>query len=290
MFSKDEKLRKVQEKTLEMAKEIISFCRENNILCYFCGGGAIGAIREKGFIPWDDDLDFFMPRDDYERFAILWQEKVDLNRYPLQKPSREYNDHNSFTTIRDTQTTFIKTYQQNMDIVHGITIDIFPIDAAPDEAWKRKFQKFWALVYAVYCTQVVPENHGGLVRLAGKILLGSIPGSGLKYRIWRFAERKMTKYNSQNTEYITELCVGPKYMGNLYKRTDFASAVYKPFEDTTVPLPVGYDAYLKKAFGDYLTPPPKELQKTIHDAVLIDPDTPYEGYRGEYFLTQNRIG
>lgn len=60
-------LKEIQAVTLTMSKYFVQFCQENNLLCYFCGGGCIGAVRNQGFIPWDDDLDFFMPRPDYEK-------------------------------------------------------------------------------------------------------------------------------------------------------------------------------------------------------------------------------
>jgi len=65
-------LKEIQNKSLEMAEYFVEFCKEHDLLCYLCGGGAIGALRNKGFIPWDDDLDFFMPRKDYEKLAELW--------------------------------------------------------------------------------------------------------------------------------------------------------------------------------------------------------------------------
>ena len=65
-------LKEIQNKSLEMAEYFVEFCKAHNLLCYLCGGGAIGGLRNKGFIPWDDDLDFFMPRKDYEKLPELW--------------------------------------------------------------------------------------------------------------------------------------------------------------------------------------------------------------------------
>lgn len=135
-------LKEIQAVTLTMSKYFVQFCQENNLLCYFCGGGCIGAVRSQGFIPWDDDLDFFMPRPDYEKLKKLWPQKADINRYPLLVASKTYNDHNSFITIRDTATTFIKPYQEDLDIPHGLPIDIFPLDGAPEGNCEEKFKSF----------------------------------------------------------------------------------------------------------------------------------------------------
>ena len=261
-----------------MSKYFVQFCQENNLLCYFCGGGCIGAVRSQGFIPWDDDLDFFMPRPDYEKLKKLWPQKADINRYPLLVASKTYNDHNSFITIRDTATTFIKPYQEDLDIPHGLPIDIFPLDGAPEGKLRRKIQKFWALIYALFCSQVVPEKHGGLMATGSKVLLGIFSSSKIRYHIWRFAEKRMTKYSFGSTPYVTELCVGPRYMGNIYHLEDFKSAIFVPFEDTKMPIPVGYNRYLTQVFGDYMQLPPEEDRQPHHEALIVDTKKSYTEY------------
>ena len=272
----------LQEKCLEMAEYFVKFCKENDLLCYLCGGGAIGTLRHKGFIPWDDDLDFFMPRKDYEKLAQLWPQKAD-SRYQLSKSNENYIDRNLFITIRDTQTTCIKPYQQDLDIPHGLALDVLPLDYYPANGLSRKKQVIAALVYSLFCAQTIPEKHGGIMKWGSQALLALVPSKKLRYKIWKKAEAEMTKYTKDESDGITELCSGPYYMKKKYPISSFEDALWLPFEETELPIPIGYDAYLKTAFGDYMTPPPVEKQVAHHDAVLVDLEKSYTHYKGEYY-------
>ena len=272
----------LQEKCLEMAEYFVQFCKENDLLCYLCGGGAIGTLRHKGFIPWDDDLDFFMPRKDYEKLAQLWPQKAD-SRYQLSKSNENYVDRNLFITIRDTQTTCIKPYQQDLDIPHGLALDVLPLDYYPANGLSRKKQVIAALVYSLFCAQTIPEKDGGIMKWGSQALLVLVPSKKLRYKIWKKAEAEMTKYTKEESDGITELCSGPYYMKKKYPISSFEDALWLPFEETELPIPIGYDAYLKTAFGDYMTPPPVEKQVGHHDAVLVDLEKSYTHYKGEYY-------
>ncbi len=265
---KDGELRRLQLKTLDMLLRFKQFCDENGLLFYLCGGACIGAVREGGFIKWDDDADVFMPRDDYERLKVLWQ---DDERYALLAPCENKNFGNIFTTLVDKSTTCIREQTKNIDMPHSIAIDIFPLDACPS-GFKRKLQKLDALIYSLYLAQLVPQNHGAFVKFAGKLLLALVPSKRLREKLWLAAERRMSRYNKSDCEYITELCAGPHYMQNEYPKEIFESAVLKEFEGELLPVPVGYDRYLTIAFGDYMTPPPADKQVPAHDIIYLDLD------------------
>lgn len=271
----------IQEKSLEMAEYFVDFCKKHDLLCYLCGGGAIGSLRHGGFIPWDDDLDFFMPRKDYEKLAQLWEKEAD-SQYFLSKSNVNYLDRNLFITIRDKETTCVKPYQIDLDIPHGLALDIIPLDYYPTKNSDRKKQMLWAMIYSLFCAQTIPEKHGGVLKIGSKILLGLVPSKKLRYKIWKKAEKEMTKYTKDNSNGITELCSGPYYMRKKYPIEAFEKSIFVPFENTKMPIPYGYDSYLKTAFGDYMTPPPKEKQVAHHDAVLLDLERSYLDYNGEY--------
>ena len=112
-------LKAIQARSLEMAEYFVAFCKEHGLLCYLCGGGAIGALRHKGFIPWDDDLDFFMPRKDYEKLAELWPQYAD-ERYFLSKSDKNFVDRNLFITIRDKATTCINPWTTTLKIQRNV--------------------------------------------------------------------------------------------------------------------------------------------------------------------------
>lgn len=276
----EEELKNVQKISLDMAVAFSGFCDEHGLLCYLCGGGCIGAIRHGGMIPWDDDLDFFMPREDYEKAWRLWQREKKDSRYALEKPSEQLVTHCLFFKIRDRDTTYIYDYQREVDTVHGVALDVLPLDGYPASKLSRLMQCVWAYLYSLYCSQLVPVNHGKLVSLAGGLMLRMVPGRRIRHRIWSFAERQMTKHSIRDCQGITELCSGPGYMKNYYPKEIFARAIKVPFEGTELPIPVGYDQYLRIAFGDYMQPPPKKKRVQQHEAAFMDLDCSYEKYKG----------
>ncbi len=282
----DEELKKIQQISLDMASVFWDFCKENQLTAYFCGGGCIGALRHQGFIPWDDDLDFFMPRDDYEKFIRLWNSYEPGQYMALSVQDKEHMDHNLFATLRNRNTTLIKPYQKELDIVHGVVLDIIPLDGYPDSSFQRKKQVIWAYIYSLFCAQVVPEKHGGLMALGSRFLLGIFRSRNVRYRIWRTAKKHMTRYRIQDCEGITELCSGPGYMRNWYDKRWFRTYKEVAFEDRLMPIPVGHDEYLHVAFGDFMQLPPKEKRVANHDCLFLDLDHPCEKYRGSKYYNE----
>lgn len=278
-YYSDEELELLHRLTLDMAVHFVEFCNEHKLLCYFCGGGCIGTIRHKGWIPWDDDLDFFMPREDYENLKLLWSNEQN-ERYKISFSGEKMNDRNIFVTIRDSMTTYVKDYQEDLDIVHGIVLDIFPLDGYPKVNISRRFQMIFSMIATLFCSGIVPENHGRFMKFGAKFALRIVPKC-FHYKVWKFAERKMSKYKIKDSEYITELCAGPRYMKKKYNKEWFDSAVYMDFEKVRMPIPIGYHGYLTTAFGDYMELPPIEKRMSEHPFVTIDLNRSYKVYLKE---------
>ena len=263
-------IRKLQLRSLEILLYFKKFCEKHDLLFYLCGGCCIGAIRNKGFIPWDDDVDIFMPRKDYEKLSKLWDKHADTKRYSLNRTSKDKFVGHIMTTIVDNNTEVVRPWQKGKDGHKGVMMDILPLDGCAPKGIKRKIQMMWSMIFSLYCSRMIPVNHGERTAKICKFLLKIFPTNESKYNIWKFAEKQMSKYLISDSKYITELCSGPGYMKNEYPKEIFEKAVYKEFEGYMMPLPIGYNEYLKIAFGDYMTLPPKEKQIPSHDIIYID--------------------
>ncbi len=286
-FSKKE-LRVLQLKSLEILLYFKKFCEENNLTFYLCGGCCIGAVRHKGFIPWDDDVDVFMPRNDYDKLPELWKEKADTEKYSYCHSDKNTNYRNLFATINDNHTTFIKTHQADLEINHGLVLDILPLDGYPKFKIQRFFQVFWALVYSLFCAGVAPLYHGRFLNILGKCILTVFKSKNIRFAIWKFAEKKMKKYDISKCDNVTELCSGPYYMMKKYPKKAFEKVTYASFEGHNIPIPCGYDEYLKTAFGDYMKLPPAEKQVPHHDVVFYDLNNSYKNYKGKYYCLEEK--
>lgn len=283
-------LRELQKKCLEIALVFKDFCERHGLLFYLCGGGCIGAVRNEGFIPWDDDIDVFMPRDDYEKMCSLWKEEMDETKYRLSRSSESDFERSQLTAITDEHTTFIKERQMDLEVAHGVRLEVLPLDGCPKSRWKRKMQLFWGLVYQIYINQEPPTSKGKVAEIIGKIMLGLRPGWKRRYRTACFAEKKMSSYPIDECSHVTELCVRYNYMVNEYPKEIFASAVWKPFEGEMLPLPAGYEKYLEMAFGDYRSLPPEEERVPSHDGICVDLNNAYTKYRGIYYPKPRKKG
>lgn len=280
----EEQTAALHRKYLEILKYFDDICTKNSLTYFLCGGTMIGAVREKGFVPWDDDVDLFMPRKDYERLMNIWNEVADGEKYFLARTDLENNYHHAGMSIRDTDTTFINKHSINEDIVHAIGIEIMPIDGAPKGKIPRFFQLVNAFMFALFNTQRLPDNKGKAVRFAAKCIYVLVPGKKLRYKFWKRSERKMSKYDWDDCAEVTELVGSIKGMLIRHPKEDMSSTIRFDFEDLSLPVMKGYDRYLSLIFGNYMELPPVDQRKAKHDTVYINTEVGYTQFKHKYYL------
>ncbi len=285
----EEGLRKLQVRCLEILVYFKKICDENKLTFYLAGGTAIGALRHKGFIPWDDDIDVFMPRPDYEKLTKIWSEVADTSKYVFIRSNREHNYHHHAASIVDVNTTWIEERNVNNDVPQGVMMDVIPLDGCPDSKVRRFFQLYNAFKFAVFNVQRLPENKNKKVYYATKVVLGIFRSKRLSDAIWISAEKRMTRYDFYMNKNITEL-IGEVY-GMLEKHPveDFSTTVDVDFEGYKMPLMKGYDAYLKSVFGDYMQMPPVEKRVSKTRLIYGNFEEPFSKFKGVYYLKGNNI-
>lgn len=274
-----EQLRTLQLKLVGILEAFDSFCKENDLRYYLVEGTCIGAVRHKGIIPWDDDLDVAMPREDFEKMFRLWDNEN--NRYKALRPTKDLLTGVHIGLIRDSETTYIDEWAKDYDICQGIKIDVVPIDGCPDNPIKERIQKFFCLVYGLMAAQRVPNGGTKAMKIEAKIILSAIRSKKIRYWLFSFAEKQVKKYKMEDCSRVRF-----GYWG-IYPKEIFDKRFMTEFEGKMYPIPADYDVYLKKTYGDYMKMPPEEKRKPRSTVYFYDPNTSYTKFRGTKYLVDS---
>ncbi len=264
-----------QEKLLKMMKWFHDLCQNENIRYYAIAGTALGAVRHKGFIPWDDDIDVGVPRKDYERLIQLSTKLQKDSGYAIEFPLQNKDYCYAYGKIYDVNTTHIENNKTKTK--RGIYLDIFPLDGigqtlAKSKKYyirvlrkinlfrakygvshkKRKFHKN----LAIFCVRIIPSFILSKSKLISKI------------------NKLCSKNDFENSAYVGNF-MGVWKDREIMKNEWFGVPTPMQFEDMQINVPEFYGEYLTKMYGDYMTPPPKEKQITHHDYIYENLNEPY---------------
>ncbi len=254
-------LRKIQLTQLEIMKVVDEICKKENIRYYLCAGTMLGGVRHQGFIPWDDDLDIMMPREDYRKLMEILKEKLP-EEYWLQTYETDINYWQAFAKIRKKDTIYKeKGMEKISDEKCGIWIDIFPLDYAKKRGTiglkiRRLLtktisfslrQREFGLKYSVFSRRYIPLL----------LFLGIIP----KKQVKRLQEKIMEGGKNKSRKYLVNLASTYEIDKETYPKEWFENEEEIEFEDTRLSIPKDYDKYLKQLYGNYMKLPPVEKRK-----------------------------
>lgn len=269
----EEKLRPLQLTMLEILKIFDRFCREHDIKYSLYAGSLLGAVRHKGFIPWDDDLDVCMERSEYDRFVALWQQSPSEG-YILQNKENTPAYWQSFSKIRKDHTTFLQEDREAGKYHTGIFLDVFPLDRMPSGKLNRMVYKWNCMKYQLLTREFVPPKAGIVMRLGSAVMLACI-SKNRRERVRGNTLRKITQYNDQRDLEVAAI----ETMASLRKpfAPDMLDAyVDLPFEDGEFMCFAGWHDHLCRKFGDYMQLPPVEERAWRHHPIIIDFEHNYE--------------
>lgn len=249
----------LQKVLLLIAKDVDALCRKHYITYYLLGGSALGALRHKGFIPWDDDFDIVIAAHDYDRFLSIAAKELDQNKYYIQKGLVDWPEDFSKIKLRGTSIDEIGAYRQP-DGENGIFIDVFRLDNGADSLFGRVWQYICGKLWLAH---TVKEKGYTASSFGKKIILFASCILGIK-RINRFIYNQYIKYNSKETGNYSEIMGRARWKNAFTPKYIYGIPQLMPFEDTEFPVQEFLPEYLTRIFGDYMKLPPAEQRKGIH--------------------------
>ncbi len=281
-------MKKVWAVELDLLNEFSRVCEKYQLKWFVHAGTMLGAIRHRGFIPWDDDIDVVMPRSDFERLCSLGAQEFTCPYFYQTEETDELFARN-FARLRNSNTTAIQEWEKSFRYPYnqGIFIDIFPVDNMPDAESERKefFAQLtllndkawqWRNMVLFYRPKKdkgwMKRNNYYLKHLWYKYL--SRRKGDYKYYLKKH-HALATKYDEMNTKCVGESIIAP--LGRwVWNREWVEEALYVPFEMLIVPVPIGYENCLKSGFGENWRVP--RQAPSLHGGVFFDVDKPYTEY------------
>ena len=272
-FHVDSSRKKLWAISLDLLIEFDRVCKKHGLRYYLGFGSLLGAIRHKGFIPWDDDVDVFMFREDYEKFAKLGDEFS--HPYFLQTPYTDSNYFYSNIKLRNTNTTALVETFKYQNFNHGIWLSIFPLDRWSLENGEEKYNQIKSLLKE--CSTFMRMSNPNLSE-QDKVRVKNYSGRN-PLSIYEEIQQIATSCKDHDTTKVACIvCTVDPYDKLVYNESDFDDVEYVPFENLSLPVPAGYHNILKDTYGNYMEFPPVDQRGTWHQGLVIDPDKPYKDY------------
>lgn len=271
-------IRDVQLVELEILLKFDRICRKHNLQYQLFAGTLLGAIRHKGFIPWDDDIDVCMLRKDYDKFIGVCNEDLDKKKYFLQTCFSDPRAIVQFAKLRKNNTTFINKIDNDKSTHTGIYIDIFPLDNVKPGTMAGIFQLFlFKFLYALTTSTVrerVLRAHNKITvitRYLMYLVMKIIP----KRCVDKAIQKVMVMFKGDDTKYVCHLTNGitrERFNRYLRESSKFYDIVEWEFEGYLFPVPANYHDVLTRNFGDYMTLPPEDKRFPHHGIIKVEFD------------------
>jgi lipopolysaccharide cholinephosphotransferase len=267
-----------------------NFCKKYDLTYYAFAGTLLGAVRHNGFILWDDDMDLCMLRKDYNKLLKLIDEGVSIEKpYKFLSPATDRAFGKMFVRFTNTETTEIPIKDAVYDYNQGVFVDIFPIDAVPDDvaSFKRQIKKVNVCKKLVrfsgrYYSNIKSKGLGGVKKLVYYILspvfFTKLLTTG---KIFSYCNKVCSQFENINTKRVGAISFKSDNERFIYERNDFRGiAIDMQFENTVIKAPANFDAILRKTYGDYMTP---VKQSSEHGTTIFDANVPYSKYKEEHY-------
>ena len=276
-FYEEAELKRIQACELGILRDFMRICDENGLRYFGFAGTGIGAVRHKGFIPWDDDIDIAMPRADFERFVRLLEEQMGDRYYVL---NTEHNENFPLMTTRICirGTRFVEEAFMGLDCPLGIFLDLYPYDNLADGSWAYTRQVwtawFWSKILILRSIRRPFLAQTGAKAAVIQAVCGAVHGLLSLFHVpkrWIYerCKKACTKYNDRETERFGFPADTSPHWNTLYKDRTFPTRKWE-FAGLQLNFPKDIDAMLKNFYGDtYMQLPPVEKRKT-HFPYILD--------------------